>query len=143
MNRNHIAPHTKTARIRTPTRAGPIVRPPGRPPPSVSLTPEARVDRHAASETQYPHTFATAGTFNYRCTIHPTCANLNGTIVVVGAGVAIQNRVLGISLNGGSSGGIYGGGTCAALSLVVDSVHVGDQVVWTSASPLPHTVTSR
>ena len=63
--------------------------------------------------------------------------------MVVGAGVAIQNRVLSISLNGGSSGGIYGGGTCAALSLAVDSVHVGDQVVWTSASPLPHSVTSR
>ena len=37
-------------RIRTLMRADPIVRPPGRPPPSVARSLEARADRHAASE---------------------------------------------------------------------------------------------
>ena len=95
----------------------------------------------AATGSQYSHTFANAGTFNYRCTIHPTCSTLQGTVTVVGASVFIQNRVLAISITGGSSGPY--GGSCSALSLTADSVHVGDQVVWTNNSPLPHTVTSR
>lgn len=91
---------------------------------------------------QYQHTFASAGTFNYYCSVHPSCASLNGRIVVVAAGVSIENRVLALSLTGGSAGGPYGGATCSALSLAVDSVHVGDQVTWTNSSPLPHTVVS-
>jgi hypothetical protein len=90
----------------------------------------------------YAHTFANAGTFNYKCTIHPTCASLAGTIVVMAAGSVIQNRVLNITQSGGSSDP-YGGGTCSSLSLQRDSVLVGDQVTWTNASPLPHTVTSQ
>jgi plastocyanin len=89
---------------------------------------------------QYMHTFAKAGTFNYKCTIHPSCASLAGTIVVLAPGSPIQNRVLSISQSGGS-GGAYG--TCSSLSTQSDSVFVGDQVTWTNNSPLPHTVTSQ
>jgi hypothetical protein len=96
----------------------------------------------ATTGSQYVHTFAKAGTFDYHCTMHPTCASLAGTIVVVAAGGVIQNRVLSITQSGGSSGP-YGGGTCAGLSLQRDSVFVGDQITWTNTSPLPHTVTSR
>ena len=89
---------------------------------------------------QYMHTFAKAGRFNYQCTIHPSCASLAGTIVVLAPGSPIQNRVLSISQSGGS-GGAYG--TCSSLSTQSDSVFVGDQVTWTNNSPLPHTVTSQ
>jgi len=91
--------------------------------------------------SQYAHTFASAGVFNYKCTIHPTCASLAGTIVVLAPGGVIQNRVLAITQSGGSSGPY--GSTCASLSLQRDSVFVGDQVTWTNNSPLPHTVTSQ
>src|SRR5439155_2665101 len=37
----------------------------------------------ASSGGQYAHTFANAGTFNYRCTIHPSCSSLAGKIVVL------------------------------------------------------------
>jgi len=90
--------------------------------------------------SQYTHPFANAGTFNYKCTIHPTCASLAGTIVVLAQGGGIQNRVLSITQSGGSSG-TYG--TCASLSVQRDSIFVGDQVTWTNNSPLPHTVTSQ
>ena len=95
----------------------------------------------SASGGQYAHTFTTAGSFNYHCTIHPSCAGLAGTIVVVPQGGVIQNRVLAITQSGGSSG-IYGS-TCSALSIQRDSVFVGDQVTWTNNSPLEHTVTSQ
>ena len=91
--------------------------------------------------SQYAHTFASAGAFNYYCAIHPSCASLAGTIVVLAPGGVIQNRVLSISQAGGSSGPY--GATCAGLSLQRDSVFVGDQVTWTNNSPLPHTVTSQ
>ena len=94
-----------------------------------------------ASGGQYAHTFAKAGTFNYVCTIHPTCTSLAGTFVVLAPGGAIQNRVLSITQSGGSSGPY--GSTCSSLSLQRDSVFVGDQVTWTNNSPLPHTVTSQ
>lgn len=90
---------------------------------------------------QYAHTFTTAGTFNYYCTIHPNCASLAGTIVVLPPGGAIQNRVLAINQSGGSST-VYGS-TCSGLSLQRDTVFVGDQVAWTNGSPFAHTVTSR
>jgi len=95
----------------------------------------------ASTGSQYAHTFANAGTFNYKCTIHPTCSTLAGTIVVVAPGGAIQNRVLSITQSGGSSGPY--GSTCSSLSLQRDSVFVGDMVTWTNNSPLPHTVTSQ
>ena len=94
----------------------------------------------ATTGSQYAHTFANAGTFNYKCTIHPSCTSLAGTVVVLAPGGAIQNRVLSITQSGGSSGAY---GSCASLSLQRDSVFVGDQVTWTNNSPLPHTVTSQ
>jgi len=94
-----------------------------------------------AAGGQYAHTFATAGTFNYHCSIHPTCASLAGTIVVVAPGSAIQHRVLGITQSGGSSGPY--GSSCSSLSLQRDTVLVGDQVTWSNNSPLQHTVTSQ
>lgn len=93
----------------------------------------------AANGGMYSHTFNTAGTFNYHCTIHPSCSGLAGTIVVVASGTAIQNRLLAISQSGGS-GGIYS--TCSTLSVSRDTVHVGDTVTWTNNSPLLHNVTS-
>jgi len=39
--------------------------------------------------SQYAHTFNSAGTFNYKCTIHPSCASLAGTIVVLSPGSVI------------------------------------------------------
>ncbi len=95
----------------------------------------------AASGGVYSHTFMTAGTFNYHCTIHPTCTTLAGTIVVLPSGGTIHNRILGITQSGGTSG-IYGS-TCSGLSLQLDSVFVGDMVTWTNNSPFPHTVTSQ
>ena len=95
----------------------------------------------ASTGSQYAHTFANAGTFNYKCTIHPTCSTLAGTIVVLAPGGAIRNRVLSITQSGGSSGPY--GSTCSSLSLQRDSVFVGDQVTWTNNSPLPHTITSQ
>ena len=88
----------------------------------------------------YAHMFNTAGTFNYHCTIHPSCTGLAGTIVVVAAATGIQNRQLAISQSGGS-GGVYG--TCSALSVSRDTVHVGDTVTWTNNSPVQHTVVSQ
>ena len=95
----------------------------------------------ASTGSQYAHTFANAGTFNYRCSIHPTCSSLTGTIVVLATGGAIQNRVLGITQSGGTSGPYTS--TCSSLSLQRDSVFVGDRVSWTNNSPLAHTVTSQ
>lgn len=96
----------------------------------------------STTSSQYAHTFAAAGTFNYECTIHPTCASLMGTIVVVADSIPITgaHHALSITLDGGSSGPY--GSTCSALSVQTDSVHVGDDVTWTNNSTLPHTVTS-
>jgi len=93
----------------------------------------------------YAHTFNTAGTFRYKCTIHPTCTTLQGKVTVVAAATPIQpaDDVSAITFSGGSAGDPYGAGaTCSALSNTADSVHVGDTVTWTNTSPLPHTVTS-
>jgi len=104
-----------------------------------AATPELNGSLPTTGAT-YVHTFATAGTFNYHCSFHPTCASLAGTIVVVAAGTGIQNRVLGIS-QGGGAGGVYP--SCSALSVSRDTVHVGDTVTWTNNSPVPHTVVSQ
>ena len=72
----------------------------------------------------YSHTFASAGTFNYHCSIHSTCGSLAGSIVVVAAGTPVQNRALSISQSGGSSDPYNQ--TCT----------------WTNTSPFPHTVVS-
>jgi len=104
-------------------------------------TPELNGNLAAGGGT-YSHQFNTAGTFNYHCAFHPSCAGLAGTIVVVAPATGILNRSLAISQSGGSSGGIYGS-TCSALTVPRDSVHVGDTVTWTNSSPLVHTVTSQ
>jgi hypothetical protein len=93
--------------------------------------------------SQYPHTFATAGTYNYKCANHPTCTSLQGTIVVLPLGSAIQSPVHGISQNGGTAATYTDPASCSSLSLTRDSVFVGDTVIWTNNSPFPHTVTSR
>lgn len=90
--------------------------------------------------SHYAHTFTKTGSFSYKCTIHPSCTSLQGTIVVVDSGTVIQNKVLAITQSGGSSGPY--GSSCSSLSLQRDTVLVGDQVTWTNTSPLPHTVTS-
>ena len=94
----------------------------------------------AAGGGTYSHKFNTAGTFNYHCTIHPTCVSLAGTIVVVAPGTAIQNRLLAISQSGGS-GGVYA--TCSGLSVSRDTVQVGDTITWTNSSGFAHDVVSQ
>ena len=93
----------------------------------------------AAGGGIYSHVFNTAGTFNYHCTIHPSCGSLAGTIVVVAPGTAIQNRLLAISQSGGTSG-VYA--NCSSLSVSRDTVQVGDTITWTNSSPLAHNVVS-
>jgi plastocyanin len=96
----------------------------------------------STTSSQYMHTFTTAGAFNYECTVHPSCASLMGTIVVVADSIPIAtaHHDQSITLDGGSSGPY--GSTCSALSVQLDSVHVGEQVTWTNNSTLPHTVVS-
>jgi hypothetical protein len=91
--------------------------------------------------SHYAHVFAKKGTFNYKCTIHPSCTTLAGTIVVVDSGTVIVNHVLAIQQTGGSTGPY--GSSCSSLSLQRDTVLVGEQITWTNNSPLPHTVTSQ
>src|SRR5437016_14237284 len=57
----------------------------------------------AAGGGTYAHTFTTAGSFNYHCSVHPGCGGLSGTIVVIPAGGTISNPVLAITQSGGSS----------------------------------------
>jgi hypothetical protein len=90
----------------------------------------------------YVHVFARKGSFNYYCTIHPSCTTLQGTIVVVDSGTVITNKVLAITQSGGSAAGPYGGGSCSSLSVQRDTILVGEQITWTNNSPLAHTVTS-
>jgi len=86
----------------------------------------------------YAHTFNTAGSFHYHCTIHPSCTSLQGTVTVVSAATPIvpADHVTAIQFTGGSVS------SCSALTNQADSVQVGEVVTWTNNSPLPHTVTS-
>ena len=90
-----------------------------------------------ASGGMYSHTFATAGVYTYKCTIHPTCGGLMGTMTTVPADVTIQpaNHSLAISISTG--------GTCYQLTPQVDSIHVGELVTWSNNSVAPHNVTSQ
>ena len=101
-------------------------------------TPELNGNLPTTGST-YSHTFATAGSFGYHCSVHPSCALLMGTIVVVAPGTGIKDRILAISQDGGS-GGPYG--SCSALSVQRDTVYVGDTITWTNNSPVAHTVVS-
>ena len=97
------------------------------------------------SGSQYAFRFTQPGSYPYFCTVHPSCAGLAGTVVVVGASVPIQtqNHSAAISISGGSVGGPYGGASCSGLSMPLDSVRVNETVTWTNNSTLPHNVTSR
>jgi hypothetical protein len=95
----------------------------------------------ATTGSHFAHVFTKTGTFNYKCSIHPSCTSLAGTIVVVDSGTVIVNHVLAIQQTGGSSGPY--GSSCSSLSLQRDTVLVGEQITWTNNSPLPHTVTSQ
>lgn len=96
----------------------------------------------STSGTQYGHTFSTAGTFHYHCSLHPTCSALAGTVVVVAPGTLVPSRQLSLSFTGGGTDP-YGYATCSALSPQLDTVFVGDHVTWTNNSALPHTVVSQ
>ena len=95
----------------------------------------------ASTGSHYAHTFAKKGSFNYHCTIHPSCTSLAGTIVVVDSGTVITNHIVAIQQTGGSSGPY--GSSCSSLSVQRDTILVGEQITWTNNSPLPHTVTSQ
>lgn len=84
---------------------------------------------------QYAKTFAAAGSFPYKCTIHGGCQGLFGTVVVVAQGVGISGSVRTIHQ--------ADGGSCFTLSAPTDTVHVGESVTWINDSRSPHTVTSR
>ena len=101
-------------------------------------TPELNGNLPTTGST-YSHTFNTAGSFGYHCSVHPSCTLLTGAIVVVAPGTGLKNRFLAISQDGGS-GGVYG--SCSALSVQRDTVYVGDAITWTNNSPIPHTVVS-
>lgn len=73
----------------------------------------------------YSHTFNTAGTFNYHCTIH---TNMTGTITVVASG---GNAPAAAGMNGTTS---FSNGT--------QTINVGSSITWTNASGITHTVTS-
>lgn len=94
----------------------------------------------ASGGGSYSHMFNTAGTFNYHCSIHPSCASLAGKVVVVAPGTGILNSTLTISQSGGSG---YPYASCSGLSVSSDTVHVGQTVTWTNNSPFPHTVVSQ
>jgi len=105
----------------------------------VTVTGELNSGTIGASGGVFLHTFATLGSFRYKCVIHPSCTSLQGTIVVVSAGALIPTSTLSLNYTGGSSG-TYS--VCSSLSQPADTVHVGDTVTWTNNSPLPHTVST-
>jgi plastocyanin len=86
--------------------------------------------------SMFSHAFGTAGIYTYKCTIHPTCGGLMGTMTVVPAEVTIQPGNHSLSISIGTGGGCY------LLSPQVDSVHVGELVTWNNNTAVPHTVTS-
>jgi len=73
---------------------------------------------------QYPHTFATAGSFAYHCTIHP---NMHGT-VVVDASSAVTTAAVNITNN--------------TFSPSTITVAPNATVTWTNQDNINHTVTS-
>jgi len=80
-----------------------------------------------ANGIAYQHTFATAGTFNYQCTIHP---QMLGTVTVAAGG---QDSALVTIINNTSTG--FSPGTV--------TVKPGGFVRWTNTSGMTHNVTSR
>jgi len=105
----------------------------------ITVTGELNSGTIVASGGAFPHTFNTLGSFRYKCLIHPTCAALQGKVVVVSAGALIPTSTLSLNYTGGSAGAYA---VCSTLSQPDDTVHVGDTVTWTNNSPLPHTVST-
>ena len=103
------------------------------------VTGELNSGTIAGSGGAFGHMFSTAGSFRYKCNIHPSCVSLQGVIVVVSPSTLIPTKTLSLNYTGGSSG-TYA--VCSTLSQPTDSVHVGDTVTWTNNSPLPHTVST-
>jgi hypothetical protein len=80
---------------------------------------------------QYVHTFATAGTFPYHCTIHPA---MRDTIIVSAGGV--DSLIVEIQNTGPSGFVLFGGGTTGTLK-------PGGYVHWKNLPGQPaHTVTT-
>ena len=79
------------------------------------------------STNKFQHTFASAGTFNYQCTIHP---QMLGTVTVAVAG---QDSALVTIVNNTSTGFQPGSVT----------IKPGGFVRWTNTSGMTHNVTSR
>lgn len=73
----------------------------------------------------YAHTFHTIGTYNYKCTIHPS---MTGQVIcVVGAQTTVGVQI----------------GPNLSFSPSTVSVDTGGTVTWTNVSPTtPHTVTT-
>ena len=79
----------------------------------------------AASGGVYAHTFNTAGSYPYHCSIH---ANMTGTITVVTSG---GNAPVAAGMNGMTS---FTNGT--------QTINVGSTITWTNGTTVTHTVTS-
>ena len=80
----------------------------------------------AANGGTYVHTFTSQGTFNYKCTIHPT---MTGTVTVT-TGAPASPLAIGITL-------------AAGFVPASPTVGVGSTVTWTNNDPgTAHTVTS-
>ena len=78
-----------------------------------------------ASGGVFPHTFKTAGTFAYHCTIHG--AGMAGSVLVVPGAAVSQAVTIGPGL------------TYSPTSVSVDT---GGTVTWTNSATINHTVTS-
>ncbi len=95
-------------------------------PPGGGGGPELSSGSIPASGT-FPHTFMTAGTFPYHCTIH---SNMTGNSVIVDA--ASSNTSAAVSIVGGVPG----------FSPSSVTVKPGSIVTWTNNAGVAHTVTS-
>jgi plastocyanin len=80
----------------------------------------------------YSHTFTTAGTFPYHCTIHPS---MTGNQVVVDASSVVAGDSIGVI-------GPGGGPTGTGYSKASTTIKVGGTVKWHNTAGIGHTVTS-
>ena len=78
-----------------------------------------------AVSAQYPHVFATAGTYGYHCAIHGAAAMSGSVTVAAGQPMNVAVAIANFSYTPPSV-----------------SVGIGGTVVWTNNGPSAHTVTS-